>query len=75
MLGDAAAQGICRLSCNGCFEGDWDRVLQLVRGQPGHVVANFGLHPWWVGWAGTGFCTQQQAQTVAGVARTAAAGG
>lgn len=51
MLEDAASVGVSHFAVNGCFPGDWDRVDDLVkRYSHGNVlVANYGLHPWWIG--------------------------
>ena len=46
VLEAAAGAGVCRLAVNGCWEGDWGRVLQLAQERPGNVVPNLGLHPW-----------------------------
>lgn len=45
VLEEAKNQGVCRFSCNGCWDGDWDRVAQLAQEQP-RIIPNFGLHPW-----------------------------
>lgn len=57
VLERAKEHGVHRLSCNGCFEGDWDRVLQLSQ-QYSSIVPNFGLHPWWIEKRGTDWLQQ-----------------
>ncbi len=63
VLQESAAAGVTYLSCNGCWQEDWERVAAaaaaaaepaLAEGPHGSVhqqpivVPNFGLHPWWV---------------------------
>ena len=48
VLEEAAASGVQQLACNGCWQEDWGRVAAAARSHPLAVVANFGLHPWWV---------------------------
>eukprot|EP00884_Botryococcus_braunii_P022384 jgi/Botrbrau1/882/Bobra.0167s0007.1 len=48
ILQESFRDGVLHLACNGCYEGDWAKVLDLsVRYT--QIVPNFGLHPWWVG--------------------------
>ena len=48
ILEEAAANGVQQLACNGCWQEDWARVAAAARSHPQAVVANFGVHPWWV---------------------------
>lgn len=64
VLQEAAAAGVTHLSCNGCWQEDWERVAAAATPAPGElppaaspqgsdhqqpiIVLNFGLHPWWV---------------------------
>ncbi|KAL4447365.1 hypothetical protein ABPG77_007398 [Micractinium sp. CCAP 211/92] len=63
VLQESAAAGVTYLSCNGCWQEDWERVAAaaaaaaeppLAEGPHGSVhqqpsvIPNFGLHPWWV---------------------------
>ena len=47
--------GITRLAVNGCHPGDWDRVQDIVsrHGASHGLIANYGLHPWWIDRRGT----------------------
>ena len=47
ILEEATSSGVERLSVNGCWEGDWERVLDLAALHPTRLVPNCGLHPWW----------------------------
>ncbi len=49
VLSEAAEAGVHQLACNGCWQEDWGAVAAAAAAHPGSVVANFGLHPWWVG--------------------------
>lgn len=49
VLGRARAAGVFRIAVNGCHVGDWQRVDAIAAAHGDLVVANYGLHPWWVG--------------------------
>lgn len=63
LLQEAAAAGVTGMSCNGCWQEDWERVAALAAAaaelqaaasptgsdhQQPTIILNFGLHPWWV---------------------------
>ena len=43
----AESLGIHRWLVNGLHEGDWAKVAEMARQQPG-VIPSYGLHPWYV---------------------------
>ena len=45
VLARARESSLCHLACNGCWQADWDRVLQLSQEHP-FIIPNLGLHPW-----------------------------
>ncbi|CAL5219180.1 g965 [Coccomyxa viridis] len=47
VIQEAQSAGVQKLACNGCWEGDWEKVLNIAREHEA-VIPNFGLHPWWV---------------------------
>ena len=58
VLAEAREQGVCRLAVNGCWQEDWQRVLQLAAANAGVVLPQLGLHPWWVARRSAGWLQQ-----------------
>ncbi|KAH7616514.1 hypothetical protein Ndes2526B_g08603 [Nannochloris sp. 'desiccata'] len=48
MITAASSAGVSRLVVNGCWPGDWPRVLSLASKYPESILPQLGLHPWWV---------------------------
>ena len=48
ILTSAATAGVGLVVVNGCWPGDWPRVLSLASKYPEHILPQLGLHPWWV---------------------------
>ena len=49
VLKNASAVGVSVMAvCGVCPGEDWERVLTLVRQYPDRIIANYGLHPWWI---------------------------
>jgi TatD DNase family protein len=42
------SSGLEKLVVNGCWPGDWQRVLSLASTYPETILPQLGLHPWWV---------------------------
>lgn len=48
LLKQCVVDGVSYAAVNGCWQGDWQRVLDITRRHHGHLVPNLGLHPYWV---------------------------
>ncbi|KAL6781226.1 hypothetical protein ACKKBG_A10295 [Auxenochlorella protothecoides x Auxenochlorella symbiontica] len=49
VLSRSRAAGVRRMAVNGCCVEDWPLVHAIAAAHGEMVVANYGLHPWWVG--------------------------
>uniref|UniRef100_A0A1D2AGU1 Uncharacterized protein n=1 Tax=Auxenochlorella protothecoides TaxID=3075 RepID=A0A1D2AGU1_AUXPR len=49
ILSRSRAAGVSRMAVNGCCVEDWPLVHAIAAAHGEMVVANYGLHPWWVG--------------------------
>jgi TatD DNase family protein len=48
MITAASLAGVSHMVINGCWPGDWPRVLSLASRYPENILPQLGLHPWWV---------------------------
>ncbi len=48
IIAASRSDGLARFVVNGCWPGDWPRVLSLASQYPESILPQLGLHPWWV---------------------------
>jgi len=48
ILAQTTSHGIHHCAVNGCWQNDWQRVLDMCSSHPSTLIPNLGLHPYWV---------------------------
>lgn len=57
IVGAARKAGVAGMVCVSSYPEDWERAAALALSFPGYIVPAFGLHPWYLEKAETGWET------------------